>query len=174
MKKVLLTAAFLLGVMNISFAQRYLESVNYMESTAREYPIDSDVMTIPIVADLEVLPRIEEKISAPFENVNVTSGIDQLMPSYKAIALAEAANKYDADLILGALVKVETTALDKGGRIVITVSGYPARYVKFRNATQQDIELIRSASTVRRSNTESVMSTPDNKSTILKEKLQIL
>lgn len=174
MKKLFLTVMFILCITNISHAQKYLESVNYMEASSRETSSAVDVMTTPLIADLEVLPRIEETVTEPFKNINVTSDINLATPTYKKIALAEVANKYNADLILGALVKVETLESEKGGRLAITISGYPAKYVKFRNATKEDIDLVRSASTLR-TEEESVMDVPENRTTVVKEKvLQLL
>lgn len=174
MKKLFLTVMFILCITNISHAQKYLESVNYMEASSRETSSAVDVMTTPVIADLDILPRIEETVTEPFKNINVTSDINLAIPTYKKIALAEVANKYNADLILGALVKVETLESEKGGRLAITISGYPAKYIKFRNATKEDIDLVRSASTLR-TEEESVMDVPENRTTVVKEKvLQLL
>ena len=88
MKKLFLTVLFILCITNISNAQKYLESVNYMEASSRETSSAVDVMTTPVIADLEVLPRIEETVTEPFKNINVTSDINLSMPTYKKIALA--------------------------------------------------------------------------------------
>lgn len=165
---------FILCITNISHAQKYLESVNYMEASSRETSPTVDVMTTPVIADLVVLDRKEITVTEPFKNIAVTSDINLATPTYKKIALAEVANMYDADLILGALVKVETQETEKGGRLAITISGYPARYVNFRKATKEDIDLVRSASTLR-TEEESVMDIPENRTTVVKEKvLQLL
>ena len=69
----------------------------------------------------------------------------QYIPDFKKVALSRAARKYEADVIVGATVDVVTNSL---GRIEITISGYPARYTNFRNATAQDVSLVGAAKVV--------------------------
>lgn len=186
MKKLFLSFVFILGIANVSFAQKYQETVDYMESSAREMSFTHNIMTTPLVADLEVISgKIEMTITEPFKDYIVSRELVQLVPTFKAIAITETVKLLktqkgiDADIILGALVDVRTIypdGKDKPGRLAITISGYPAKYVKFRNATGTDLDLIRSATSItsRMENTEILTETPDHKSLLLKENIQIL
>ena len=180
MKKILLTLVFILGALNASYAQRYQESVDYMESSARELPFSHNILTTPFVADLQVTSNtiIEKVITEPFADYTVTTDLINLMPTFRGVALAEAVkkirneNKIEVDILLGALVDVRTVE----GKLEIIVSGYPAKYVNFRTAKMEDINLIRSAEMI---NTHSgdkadVTESPDHKSTIVKENIKIL
>lgn len=204
MKKVLLTLLFAFGIANISFAQRgmTLESVDYMESSARKMDMSHGIFTTPFVADIELVPivdeitgkrynikredgtienvkRIEYKVSDPFKNYAVTSSlINTSINTFKAIALAETAKKFDADLIVGVLIDVRTNLNTEGvGTLEIIVSGYPARYCNFRTADMNDMKLIREASVINTYNaneSDVVADTPEHKSSFLKENIQIL
>ena len=48
-------------------------------------------------------------------------------------------------MIIGAMVDVIT---NDQGRLEITITGYPATYVNFRNATQQDMNLVKQGMSV--------------------------
>ena len=65
-----------------------------------------------------------------------------MMPELKKIALSKAAKIYDADLLVGTIIDVIT---NDAGLLEITVSGYPAKYTNFRNATKTDIENVQAA-----------------------------
>ena len=186
MKKLILSILFIFGAATISFAQRVQETVDYMESSAREMSFTHNIMTTPLVADLEVISeKIELTITDPFKDYIVSRDLVALIPTFKAIALTEAVKMLksqkgiDADIILGSLVDVRTIypdGKDKPGRLAITISGYPAKYVKFRNATGTDLDLIRSATSIssRMENAENLTETPDHKSLLLKENIQII
>ena len=68
-----------------------------------------------------------------------------LVPSFKKIALCHAARAHKADMIIGAMVDVIT---NENGHLEITITGYPAKYVNFRNATQQDVNLVKQGMSV--------------------------
>ena len=65
-----------------------------------------------------------------------------MMPELKKIALSKATKLYDADLLVGTIIDVIT---NDAGLLEITVSGYPAKYTNFRNATKTDIENVQAA-----------------------------
>jgi hypothetical protein len=65
-----------------------------------------------------------------------------MMPEFKKIALSKAAKIHDADLLVGTIIDVIT---NDAGLLEITVSGYPAKYTNFRNATKTDIENVQAA-----------------------------
>jgi hypothetical protein len=103
-------------------------------------------MTSPLIADLSVMGgQISYTETEAFKDYEVTEALIDLVPSFKKIALCHAARAHKADMIIGAMVDVITN--DKG-RLEITITGYPARYVNFRNATQQDMNLVKQGMTV--------------------------
>ena len=193
MKKALLTCVLLFGTLCISFAQRYQETVDYMESSAIELPFTHQINTTPFVADLKLASADSTikiiEITEPFKDYAVSRDLIPMMPTFKAVALTEAVKKLRAgyngnppmavDVILGVLFDVRTIYPDgKGmpGRLSITVSGYPARYANFRTAKEEDIRLIKSASQINThyEKTYDINDSPDHKATILKENIQIL
>lgn len=188
MKKVFLTIVLILSVMSTAFGQRFqgaTEIVDYKESSARVVTIGHSILTTPFIADLELIPgkngesKIEEVITEPFANYVVTRDLVSMIPNFRAIALTEAAKRHNADVILGVLFEVVTEFEDESspGKLKIIVSGYPAKYVNFRIAKMDEIELIRRASLVNQSsdeNTDVVSDDPDHKSSIFKERVQIL
>ena len=132
--------------------------VDYMESSARVLEPTQSIMTTTLIADLKVIGnRITYTETKAFEKYEVTEGLISFVPSFKKIALCNAARANDADIIIGALVDVITN--DKG-RFEITISGYPARYTNFRNATEKDMELVKQGLAIAFNNNESALDNP--------------
>ncbi len=101
-------------------------------ATAKKLDIyGSGVMHIPVVADLEVQ---QQKV---FATVVTEEGV--VSESAKQKAIAEAIEKANADILVEPSFKTEIN----GSMVVITVTGYPATYKNFRNATQADVNLLR-------------------------------
>lgn len=144
MKKLLL----LLAIVSISLgatAQR-TERVEYQESSARNLEPEHSMMLTPLIADIKVSPtKITYTETEAFKDFPVQKGIEKLMPDFKSIALSRAAKAHHADLLVGTIIDIIT---NKDGYLEITVSGYPASYVSFRNATLNDIELVRQGKNV--------------------------
>lgn len=142
-----MVAVCIFGVMTITHAQK-VESVqvDYMESSARYLEPTQSIMTTPLIADLAVTSgQISYTETEAFKDYEVTEELIELVPSFKAIALCHAARAHKADMIIGAMVDVIT---NDRGRLEITITGYPARYINFRNATEEDMELVRKGMTV--------------------------
>lgn len=122
------------------------QKTTYRESSARIFEPGLSAIITPLVADMELIsqdkiePYVEE---FPYEvNLSTIQYVDNL----KRMALLNAAKKYDADVIVSATIEVETTPQ---GLYRITVIGYPARYVNFRNATAADTWMIDMLQTTR-------------------------
>ena len=82
MKKLILSILFIFGIATISFAQRVQETVDYMESSAREMSFTHNIMTTPLVADLEVISeKIELTITDPFKDYIVSRDLVALIPT---------------------------------------------------------------------------------------------
>ena len=145
MKKLFLFLA--LGVVaSLTMAQKNV-SVEYQESSTRNLEPEHYMVTAPLIADIKVTAdkitytETEAFLKFPITADNIKD-IKAAMPEFKKIALSRAAKAHDADLLVGTIIDVTT---DPGGFIRITVSGYPAKYVNFRNATSQDMDIVRSA-----------------------------
>ena len=146
LRKLFSVIVLFTGSMTIGFAQKTDVMVDYMESSARYLEPTQSIMTTPLIADLSVIGgQISYTETEAFKDYEVTEALIDLVPSFKAIALCHAARTHKADMIIGAMVDVITN--DKG-RLEITITGYPARYVNFRNATDDDMNLVRKGMTV--------------------------
>lgn len=147
MKKALLIALVALVAASCAPTQptQYVfYTYDYNESTARNLEPEHIMLTTPVIADLEVSPtritHIEREAFKDIELDEVTTS-ESYIENFKKIALSKAAKAHDADLLVGSMIDVQT--IDE--RLVITITGFPAKYVNFRKATIQDANLIRSS-----------------------------
>lgn len=134
MKKIFVFAFVFLSV-SLVYAQKK-ETSTYRESSARNIEPRQGMIVVPLVADLQVIS--EDRIK-PYEEVFpyvVTPAIVDLVPAFKKTAFLNAARANNADAIVGSSVDVNTTG---EGYLKITISGYPAKYTNFRNATKDDV-----------------------------------
>ena len=154
--------AIVIGSAAIASAQkvdRIETTVDYMESSARYMEPSQNIMTAPMIADLQVVGgSVSHTETEAFKNYEVTEELIQLVPGFKRIALSRAARAHKADVIIGAMVDVIT---NENGRLEITITGYPAKYVNFRNATSNEIELVKKGQTVILDNSSDVLDAPD-------------
>lgn len=159
-RKLFVVIALLIGSMTIAFAQKgEIVNVGYMESSARYMEPTQSIMTTPLIADLSVVGgQISYTETEAFKNYEVTENTKYDAPGFKKIALCNAARAHKADMIIGAMVDIITN--DKG-RLEITVIGYPARYTNFRNATTQDIDLVKHGMTVLFDGSSDILETPE-------------
>lgn len=167
MKKLLFLTAFVALSLS-AVAQQRTERVEYQESSARNLEPEQAVMIAPMIADIKI---VAEKIyyteKEAFKNYQVSSSIVALVPEFKKIALSRAARAYKADAIVGATVDVVT---NENGTLEITISGYPACYTNFRNATSEDIALVEQAKRVAGANNEEILKNPKNRTNLTIEK----
>lgn len=140
MKKLTLALILCASVFGVS-AQNSRISVDYKESSVRNLEPIQSVVVAPLIADLKVDPvRISYTETEMFKDYLVTPDVVKYIADFKKIALSRAAAANSADLIIGAIVDVITNA---SGRLEITISGYPAKYVNFRNATPEELKMVR-------------------------------
>ncbi|MBR3827196.1 MAG: membrane lipoprotein lipid attachment site-containing protein [Alistipes sp.] len=150
MKKILLFAVAVAFITSCSSTEYITTSTtyDYRESSARLLEGSSNFIVTPTIADLEVSSKKITHIEKDaFANFTVSRSVINNIAAYKRIALGKASKAYDADILLGAEIDVET--IDQ--HLVITVTGYPAVYKKFRNATEKDLELVRDVQEIRNS-----------------------
>ena len=127
--------------------QTQTHKIEYMESSARVLEADHNLLSTPMIADLDVsAEKVTYTETEMFANLEVTRGLLSNIAELKKIALSRAARQYKADILVGSTIDVIT---NKDGRLEITVSGYPARYVKFRKASSQDIDLLKNIYNIR-------------------------
>lgn len=129
MKKLILFAAVAAAAVSC-VPQRMM----YRESSGRNIEPSQGAVVTPLLADLELVSDTKQ---THVENTgcDVTPDIIAQIDNYKNMALLNAAKKFDADTMVAAIINVDT---DADGKLVITVTGYPARYVNFRTMTEKD------------------------------------
>lgn len=112
------------------------------DASARILEPEATMLLTPLIADLEVSKqRVVYVEKDAFADKVITREMLGNLDTMKAIALANAAQKFNADIMIGCTINVKTV----NKRLEITVQGYPATYKNFRNATIKDIELVESA-----------------------------
>lgn len=167
MKKLLFIPVAVIVTISAA-AQQRTDKVEYQESSARNLEPEQAVMITPMIADMKI---IDDKIyyteTEAFANYAVTGSIVSFIPEFKKVALSRAAGKYKADAIVGATVDVITNAQ---GRLEITISGYPAKYTNFRNATSEDISLVGQAKNVAGDSNDDILQNPKGQTRITLEK----
>lgn len=161
MKKIILLAIATL-ISTSLFAQK--DRLQYQESSARSLEPAHAVMITPLVADMQLLgDRISYTEKEAFAGYVITPNVVQDISTLKNIALSRAARHHNADAIVAATVDVVT---NNEGRLEITISGYPVKYVNFRNAKLEDVELQSRAQSF--NDTEDVFDDRNKNTTVIK------
>jgi hypothetical protein len=141
MKKFLLVTMAIVAFSCLEAFSQNKAVVDYKESSARILEPLHSVLTMPLVADLQVIGnKITYTETKAFENYAVTTEIVSFVPDFKKVALSNAAKAHNADAIIGATVDIITNAQ---GRLEITICGYPAKYTNFRTATLEDLNVVK-------------------------------
>ena len=143
MKRLLLLMSLLFAVTQLSSAQTQESKIDYKESSARTLEPNNYIFAAPLIADIQIVgERITHTEIAAFSDYIVDENILTYISEFKKVALGRALQKYNADALVGTLFNVIT---NESGHIEISVSGYPARYTNFRNATAPELSLLREA-----------------------------
>ena len=117
-------------------------TTDYSESTSRVLDAESNLLVMPIIANLDVAKTKFVHVERDaFADIKVTNASIANIDKYKRAALGCATKASGADILISPNIEVVTD----DGRFVITVTGYPAKYKDFRNATAKDIELVKEA-----------------------------
>lgn len=160
MKRIFLTLAVASAMLTSCATTQIVQTTDYMESSARVLEADQSMLLTPVIADLSIS---EKKVyyteTEAFKDFEVTPAMLQNITEFKKIALSRAAHAHEADVLVGSTIDVVT----KNKRLEITVSGYPAYYVKFRNANEKDVELLKSVRVLDSKDGAEVINTPDSK-----------
>ena len=128
---------FILPISMIMASCAATNNVAYREYSARNTePTQSPIVVAPLLAELEILTEQSVSNTIVYEDFIVQASNVQEIDNYKKLAVYTIARKYNADTMVGALVNVETTV---NGKLSVTVTGYPARYIKFRTMEEKDV-----------------------------------
>ena len=131
-------------------------TLDYTESTARLLDAESNFLVMPLIANLEVSKnKITHVEKEAFANIKVNNSSIAKIEKHKRTALGRAAKAYGADILVNADIEVMTV----DGRFVITITGYPAYYRDFRNATAKDIEIVNDANKAQRGTFTTIVET---------------
>lgn len=134
MKKIVLLVWIAIAAVCEVHAQK---EVRYQESQTRVIEPLQDVYVRPLVVDLEVIKE-DRQVYGPFPEI-LTKDITEIssveLDNAKKNAVYKAAIMDDADVIVAATFDVRTP--DKGKGVIITVRGYPAKYVHWRKVTDK-------------------------------------
>ena len=143
MKKLFLS---LVAVSTIALVGCSPQRIIYRESSGRSVePTQGVVFTPALVADLNIMTDKSVSNTVVFKDVVVTTALLNEIDNYKKMALFQTIQKYNADIMVASLTNVDTNSR---GQLEITVVGYPARYVNFRNISGQDSVAVKYTSTI--------------------------
>lgn len=133
MKKLFFLA--LCSAASVCFAQNHHV---ISQSQARMLETQMGAVTAPIIAELgEVSPnKIIDTTTFSIGYIKDASIIVSMLPEYKQYALAKYCQKNGYDVIINALFQVSTNKA--GDELLVIVTGYPARFKRFRPATKED------------------------------------
>ena len=119
---------------------------SFEESEALIIDPKQDVYIVPLIAEIEIMDNQKRGEYGPyyFDVLSNRSINDPyVLESYKSRALYLASKDANADLIVAAMLNVKNEVVGGKEQIVVRVSGYPGKYVKFRSAKSDDVEWIR-------------------------------
>lgn len=105
-----------------------------------------DIKTNAYVKPLTVEVKINEKVGRFEDNwalskEKVEEAMNGEISNVRSYGIYKSTQKYGADLIVGATFHLETD--EKTGGYILTVIGYPANFVNWNTATEQDYEWIK-------------------------------
>ncbi len=115
------------------------QKVLYQEAAGRNIEPTQNAVIVPLVAELELLSETKIEYVETFE-LPVTNQVVQNVDAYKRVALVNATKQYNADTMVAALISVLTRA--DGNALIITVTGFPAKYKNWRCMTSNDSWLL--------------------------------
>jgi hypothetical protein len=140
MKKTILLLLTIASLATSCSKPLYVTS--YSSTESREFEPRQGVVVTPLVADMKILSQKPVEDSIIFKILVTTIPSDQItswVSECKKEALSVMIKKYKADAIVAPLTDVTTTS---EGFMKIYISGYPAKYENFRNATTSDTWMV--------------------------------
>lgn len=110
----------------------------FEQSQSRIIEPKQDVFIKPLVAEIEIMDGQERQNYGPytFAIQSVETLTFEQLENFKTNALYYAARDADADIIVAATFN--SSSDEKGKHIIVNVSGFPGKYVRFRTASKED------------------------------------
>jgi hypothetical protein len=142
MKKIIIFSCLLAAVVLSSCSKK-----TYSYAEARTVEPTQSVTVVPVVAELEVsAERITyaERLSVKVKSLSKLE-LQALVEKEKVQIISNAASAHDADLLVAPVVSVQT---DVKSNLIISVTGYPAKYKNYRSATKEDKWFLESESSI--------------------------
>ena len=159
MKRLILTLS-VAAMLSSCATTQIVQTTDYMESSARVLEPEQTMLLTPVIADLQVSDtKVYYTETEAFANFEVTPNLINNISELKKIALSRAARAYKADVLVGTTIDIVT----KNQRLEISISGYPAYYIKFRNATKADVELLKNARFLKSKDATDIVKAPESK-----------
>lgn len=103
----------------------------YEERGSRNIEPQHQVVTVPIVADVELLSAEKITYKETFPKADLGN-----VENYKYVTLARAIKQYNADFLIGAMYDINYT--NRRRTLEVIVTGFPAKYKELRKATPED------------------------------------
>jgi hypothetical protein len=103
----------------------------YEERGSRNIEPQHQVVTVPIVADVELLSAEKITYKETFTKADLEN-----VENYKYMALAHAIKQYNADFLIGAMYDINYT--NRRRTLEVVVTGFPVKYKELRKATPED------------------------------------
>lgn len=136
MKRTILTFLAILAIFNIANAQN---KHNITQSQARLIESDFSVVTAPIIGELGEISPTKITDSVEFFIGEFKDARAEIVPNledYKRYTIAHYCTKSGFDIIINPLFQISTNA--EGDMLKVIVTGFPAKYKSFRQATEND------------------------------------
>lgn len=116
-------------------------SCTTIKKSATTAEVETRVQQYPLVADLDIRPKVEVSTSwnfVPFHFGEPSVGVA------KGNLIAETIKENNADILLEPQVIFTKTSF---GERKLIITGYPASFKNFRNATEADLEALKACPT---------------------------
>lgn len=135
MRKLTITLLFAM-LATAAFAQKNVHNIT--QAQARLIESEFSVITAPVIGELgEISPnKIIDSLEFYIGNYKDARDVVANLEDYKRYTIAHYCTKSGFDLIVNPLFQVSTNA--EGDRLKVVVTGFPAKYKKFRPATEND------------------------------------
>ncbi|MCQ2336066.1 MAG: hypothetical protein MJ010_02655 [Paludibacteraceae bacterium] len=141
------TKILLLGALAAVVLSSCKTSTSYSYSEFKTSDPTVNVFAVPQIAELAVSATkitYSERLNKDIREMS-SSAAESFAMTEKETVLNNAIKANNADVLIAPNITVTT---DNQGRLVITVTGYPANYTGFRNATSGDEWIIKNSESV--------------------------
>jgi len=116
-----------------------LTSCSTVKKTSATAAVETAVVQYPVVADLDIQPKITRTASWGFSLWGGLSTKERIRN-----LIADMVEESNADILLEPQIKTTRTFMNLGGGSV-TITGYPASFKDFRKASEADLDALQKA-----------------------------